>query len=91
VTLPNLLPFMDGANAMAFGLAGLCFLRFWTRSRDWLFLSFAGAFWLLTAQLCTAIIEVPDEPKSWTYLFRVAAYLLIIVAILLKNRRRSGR
>ncbi len=91
MTLPNLLPFMAGANAMAFGLAGLFFLRFWTRSRDRLFLAFAGAFWLLTLQVCTALIDLPDEPWTWTYLFRVAAYLLIIVAVLAKNRPRSSR
>jgi peptidoglycan/LPS O-acetylase OafA/YrhL len=88
--LRNLLPFMAGASAMAFGLVGLFFLRFWTRSRDRLFLAFAGAFWLLTLQTCTALIDMPDEPWSWTYLFRVAAYLLIIVAILAKNRPRAS-
>ena len=89
--LPNLLPFMAGANAMVFGLVGLFFLRFWTRSHDRLFLAFAGAFWLLTLQTCTALIDMPDEPWSWTYLLRVAAYLLIIVAILAKNRPRASR
>ncbi len=89
--LHNLLFFMAGANAMAYGLAGLFFLRFWTRSGDRLFLAFAGAFWLLTLQTCTALIDIPDEPWSWTYLFRVSAYLLIIVAILAKNRPRSNR
>jgi hypothetical protein len=91
VTLHNLLPFMAGASAMAFGLAGVFFFRFWTRSHDRLFLAFAGAFWLLTLQTSTALIEIPDEPWSWTYLFRVAAYLLIIVAILAKNRPRASR
>jgi peptidoglycan/LPS O-acetylase OafA/YrhL len=90
VTLPNLLPFGAGATAMAFFLVGLFFLRFWTRSRDRLFLAFAGAFWLLTLQTCTALIEIPDEPQSWTYLFRVAAYLLIIIAVLVKNRRHPN-
>ena len=89
--LRNLLPFMAGATATAFGLAGLFFLRFWTRSGDRLFLAFAGAFWLLTLQTCTALIDIPDEPWSWTYLLRVAAYLLIIIAVLAKNRRRASR
>jgi hypothetical protein len=34
---------------------------------------------------------MPDKPWSWTYLLRVAAYLLIIVGILAKNRRRASR
>jgi hypothetical protein len=89
--LHNLLPFMAGATAMAFGLSGLFFFRFWTRLRDPLFLAFAGAFWLLTLQSSTAVIDIPDQPWSWTYLFRVAAYMLIIVAILAKNRPRASR
>ena len=48
MNLPNLLPFLAGATAMSFVMAEVIFLRFWTRSRDWLFLAFAGAFWLLT-------------------------------------------
>ena len=62
--LRNLLPFMAGATAMTFGLAGLFFLRFWTRTHDRLFLAFAGAFWLLTLQSSIALIDIPDEPWS---------------------------
>jgi len=86
--LRALLAFLNGGVAMTFGIAGLFFLRFWTRSSDVLFLAFAGAFWLLMLQAGTAMLDIPDEPWAWTYLLRVAAYLLIVVAILAKNRVR---
>ncbi len=88
---PNLQPFLAGAVTMGFGLAGLGFVRLWARSGDRLFLAFAGAFWLLMLPPVTAVVDLPDQPESWVYLFRVAAYGLIIVAVLLKNRQRLGR
>lgn len=88
--LPNLVPFLAGAVTMGFGLSGLAFLRFWIRWRDRLFLAFAGAFWLLMVPSLGVLLELP-ETDSWIYLFRVAAYLLIIFAIALKNRQRLGR
>lgn len=88
--LPDLLPFLAGATAMSFGLGGLFFLRFWTRSGERLFLAFAGAFWLLTLQTLSAVFGISETPRGWTYLLRVAAYLLIIAAVLGRNwgRRR---
>lgn len=89
--LTNLIPFLAGAVAMGFGLSGLAFLRLWRRSRDRLFLAFAGAFWLLMVPSLTVLLNLPDETDSWIYVFRVVAYLLIIVAVVLKNRQRLGR
>ena len=78
--------FLSGAIAMGFLVCGLFFLRFWTRTRDSLFLSFAIAFWLLClGQALLALTGVPDEERSYLYLFRLAAFSLIIVAILRKN------
>lgn len=88
--LPNLIPFMAGAVAMGFALSGLAFLRLWRRTGDWLFLAFAAAFWLLMLPSLSVLFSLPDETDSWIYLFRVFAYLLIMLAIVLKNRRRLG-
>lgn len=88
---PNGLAFFSGAIAMGFALAGLHFLRFWRRSRDNLFLAFAAAFWLLMLPPLTAVVDVPDEPWSWIYLFRIGAYLVIISAVVVKNRHRVRR
>jgi membrane protein DedA with SNARE-associated domain len=79
--------FVSGLITMGFLIAGLLFLRFWTRTRDLLFAAFAAAFWLLAAnQALVAIIDVPREERSWIYLLRVAAFALIIAAVIWKNR-----
>ena len=85
----NYYPFFSGAAAMGFGIAGLFFLRFWRRTGDRFFLAFAGAFWLMMLQAATALSDIPDESRSWTYLLRLAAFILIIIAIMLKNRRQA--
>jgi hypothetical protein len=86
---PNIVPFLFGAIAMGFAVAGLFFLRFWRRTGDRFFLAFAGAFWLLMLQSATVIGDISDESRSWTYLLRLAAFLLIIAAIVMKNRRSA--
>jgi hypothetical protein len=50
---------------MEFLIAGLFFLRFWTRTRDFLFAAFAAAFWLLAANQALAVmIDVAREERS---------------------------
>ena len=49
-----------------------------------------SAFWLLMLPSFSILFSLPDETESWVYLFRVFAYLLIMLAIVLKNRRRLG-
>jgi uncharacterized membrane protein HdeD (DUF308 family) len=73
---------------MGFLVAALLFLRFWTRTRDMLFAAFAAAFVLLaTNQALVALIDVPREERSWIYLLRIAAFGLIIAAVVWKNRQ----
>lgn len=79
--------FLSGAVAFGFIIAGLFFLRFWSRVRDPLFIWFALAFWLLgLGQAVLALAGVPLEERSSVYLIRLAAFLLIIFAIFRKNR-----
>ncbi len=83
--------FLSGAVTMGFAIAGLFFLRSWRRTGDSLFVSFAAAFWLLgLTQAFLALTNIPIEERSWVYLFRVAAFGLILVSILHKNRRGRG-
>jgi hypothetical protein len=80
--------FISGLITMGFLVAGLFFLRFWVRTRDLLFAAFAAAFWLLaTNQALLALSNSPVEERSWMYLLRLAAFVTIIVAVVLKNRR----
>lgn len=78
--------FFAGAIAMGFLVCGMFFFRFWSRTRDSLFLWFGIAFWLLAVgQAVLALTGIPVEERSWLYLVRLVAFLLIIVAILRKN------
>ncbi|QAY76591.1 DUF5985 family protein [Sphingosinicella sp. BN140058] len=82
--------FLAGAVTFGFLLAGLFFLRFWKRTADSLFLAFAAAFLLLgIGQALLTLTDIPVEERSWLYLFRLAAFALILVAIVGKNKRRS--
>ena len=83
----TLLDFLSGAVTAGFLLAALFFLRFWKGTRDGLFLAFAAAFLLLgVGQGLLALANIPVEERSWLYLFRLAAFGLILVAIVRKNR-----
>lgn len=80
--------FISGAITMGFLVAGLFFLRFWKRTGDSLFLSFAFAFWLLgLTQALLSLADVLVEERSWLYLIRLAAFSLILLSIWAKNRR----
>ena len=78
---------ISGAIVMGYGVAGLFFLRFWRETRDRLFLIFAGAFWLLGLQrLALAFSRNMVEDDTTLYLVRLFAFLLILGAIVDKNR-----
>lgn len=64
--------------------AALFFLRFWRQSREGLFCIFAAAFALLAANNGLAAFLGGDEYPA-IYLLRLAAFVLIICAILRKN------
>jgi hypothetical protein len=83
--------FLAGMVTAGFLAGGLFFARFWARSRDSLFLAFTAAFWLLALnQALVALIQEPEANQSWLYLLRVAAFLLIAVAIVRKNAGDAG-
>lgn len=83
-------PFLSGAAAMGYAIASLFFLRFWTRTRDRLFLTFAVAFLLLVFNSVLVVMgNLPDEDRAPLYLLRLAAFALIIWAIIQKSRGRD--
>jgi len=83
---PTVHMFVAGMVTAGFLGGGLFFARFWARSCDTLFLAFAAAFWLLAAnEAAIALMAGPPEGQSWFYLLRVAAFVLIAVAIVRKN------
>lgn len=83
---PLILGFFGGALTLGFLVAAVFFLKFWRRSRDPLFLTFAVAFVLLAAnQAAPVIFNIPREDQGTVYLLRFAGFALIILAILRKN------
>ena len=85
----TLYQFLSGAVAFGFFVCGLFFLRFWRRTSDGLFMSFAVAFALLGfAQSIIALGNIPTEDRGSIYLIRLAAFLLILVGIYRTNRRQ---
>ncbi len=82
--------FLSGAVVFGFCVCGLMFLRFWSRSRDQLFLAFALAFALLgVGQALLVLGDFPTEERGYIYLIRLTAFSLILVAILRKNMRSA--
>ena len=82
---------IPGAIVMGYAVAGLFFLRFWRQTRDRLFLIFALSFWLLGAQrLALALTAQMLESNTWLYLVRLFAFVLILVAIVDKNRDQKS-
>jgi hypothetical protein len=72
---------------MGYAIAALYFLRFWRESRDPLFGWFAAAFALLA---CQRLLLVTLRESDVLYVVRLAAFILILVAIAQKNRKRSA-
>jgi hypothetical protein len=72
-------------------IAGLFFFRFWWRTNDNLFMYFGVSFYILAvSQALAALSGIPREDQSWIYLLRLAAFLLLIAAIIGKNIRRRA-
>jgi len=78
---------ISGALVMGYFVAGLYFLRFWRDTRDRLFGIFAAAFWLLAAQRAAlALAADPNGEQVVLYSVRLLAFVLILAAIIDKNR-----
>lgn len=83
----TLYDFLSGAVAFGFVTCAFFFLRFWRRTGDQLFLAFALAFGLLgLGQTILALTSLPTEERGSLYLIRLAAFALILFAIVRKNR-----
>lgn len=89
--------FFAGLATAAFLASALFFLKFYRASRDLFFLYFAWACVLLAAERILLLIVLPPnfinmrppEAQAWVYLVRMAAYIMIIWAVIQRNR--AGR
>jgi hypothetical protein len=87
--------FIAGFLCAGFAVASLFFSRFWIRTRDPLFAAFAVAFLLMAAnQLVAGFAQTSRGEDPRAYLLRLAAFVIIILAVLSKSsaeRRASSR
>ena len=81
--------FIPGLTTMGFAVSGLFFLRFWSQTKDVLFVFFAIAFWLFAINYgVDALLNSPSESVA-LYLLRLLGFGLIIGGILSKNSRKG--
>lgn len=86
---PILVAFASGALSLGFLAVAVFFLKFWRRTGDGLFATFAIAFGLLAVnQAAPVLLRIPSEDQGYVYLLRLAAFALIIAAVLRKNLGR---
>ena len=86
--MENLNSFILGAVVMACGVAGLFFLRFWRRTGDRLFVMFADSLWLMGVNWLLLSFTDPaaETRRIALYTIRLLAFVIIIAAIIDKNR-----
>ena len=83
--------FMWGACAMASGVIALFFWKFYRRAADRLLLMFSLAFATLAVHWTgLAVVQPYEDVRHYFYVLRLVAFLLILVAIVDKNRARGN-
>ena len=84
----NLYTYLFVVLTVLSGVCGLFFVRYWRSTGDRFFAFFAVAFWALGANWALLVGRDPsDEYLPYFYLLRLFAFLLILSAIIDKNRR----
>lgn len=82
--------FISGMMVAGYLVAALFFLRFYRETRDRLFWAFSIAFAMLAAQRAAlAILPPTDRNEVLIYGLRLLAFILILAAILDKNRKNG--
>lgn len=90
--MPELNTLLLGAIAMASLVASLFFLRFWRDTRDRFFLLFGLSFFvegINRAALGLSMMSQEQEPLF--YMVRLFSFVLILLAIVYKNRKKGNR
>ncbi len=76
---------LSGAIMMGCLVAGIFFTVFWKKTHDKLFQMFSLAFYLMAVErFVLGCLGKNSEPKI--YFLRLAAFILILCAIIMKNR-----
>lgn len=78
-----------GAIAMACLVAGVFFLRFWRKTGDRFFLFFAISFCVEGVnRAALGVVSDPNEAQPFFYIVRLLSFVLILIAIVDKNRAK---
>ena len=79
--------FLLGVIVTASLASGAFFLKYWRRTRDQLFLAFGLAFLIEGInRIFFLLVDRPNEGSPAIYVVRLLAFLLILAAIVRKNR-----
>jgi uncharacterized membrane protein HdeD (DUF308 family) len=79
-----------GAIAIASLIAGVFFLRFWRDTKDSFFLFFAASFVLEAINRAALGLSAdPNEGSPLFYFVRLISFVLILIAIVQKNRAKK--
>jgi hypothetical protein len=82
-----MIDFFNGISTAGSWVVGLIFLRFWRETRDRFFALFGVAFWVMSLNWLGLVLIAPaHEDRHYFYVTRLIAFLLIIAAIVDKNR-----
>lgn len=80
--------FLLGVVVTASAVIGAYFLKFWRQTRDGLFLAFGVSFLIEAINRSSILfLEHPREGNAVIYAIRLLSYVLILAAIVNKNRR----
>lgn len=90
MSLDRLAILLDGARAMGCLVVALAFVRLGRAARDRLYHAFAAAFVLLaSSEALIGLHLAPGDHSELAYVPRLVAFLLIIWAVIDKNRRAA--
>lgn len=89
----SIILFLSGITFITFAASGVFFLKFYKTSRDPFYLYFCLACWLLAIERVAILVfigpaKTSGESSPWVYLIRLIAFLMIMIAIINKNRNR---
>ena len=84
--------FLYGATFLGDLVIAVFFLRFWRQSRDRLFAIFSLAFFAFAInRVLLTFLGEGDEARTFVYIVRLISFLLIIAAVIDKNRPGKHR
>ena len=82
---------ISGALMMGCLIPSIFFYKFWKKTHDKLFLMFSAAFAMLAIERLVLGNLGTAETHLKVYLIRLFAFLLILVAIIIKNREPHSK